>query len=104
MAFVVARQQREIGIRMALGARPEHVRRRFLLDAGYTAGRGALAGTLAALAGARLLAAWLVGVAPGDATVFVAAAAALGAVALVAAYVPARRASRVDPGITMRSD
>jgi len=102
IAFLVARRTREVGIRLALGAPRGSVTRLFVGHGMQSVIVGATAGLTTALVGARLLAAWLVGVAPNDATSFVAAAVAVVAVSLVASYLPARRASRTDPAVALR--
>ena len=104
MAYLVAQRTREIGIRMALGASTQAVMR-------MVVGRGlalTLAATLLGLAGAaalsRTLATLLFGVAPLDPLTFVAAAGVLGGVALLACYLPARRAARVDPVVALAEE
>jgi putative ABC transport system permease protein len=104
VAFSVAQRTKEIGIRIALGA----TRSRVLLMAlreGVTIGvLGLLVGIGIALAVVRLLQASLYGIAATDPLSFVAATVVLIAVALVASYVPASRASDVDPLIALRYD
>jgi ABC-type antimicrobial peptide transport system permease subunit len=104
MAYLVSQGTREIGIRMALGATPEGV-------AGLVIRRGmglALGGVAAGLAAAALLArvmrSMLFGVGEWDATTFGATTAVLGAVALAACWVPARRASRVQVITALRTE
>jgi putative ABC transport system permease protein len=104
MAYLVAQRTREIGIRMALGASAQTVMR-------MVVGRGlalTLAATLIGIAGAaalsRTLATLLFGVAPLDPVTFVAAAGVLGGVALLASYLPARRAARVDPVVALAEE
>jgi len=104
MAYLVAQRTREIGIRMALGASAHAVMR-------MVVGRGlalTLAATIIGIAGAaalsRTLATLLFGVAPLDPVTFVTAAAVLGGVALLASYLPARRAARVDPVVALAEE
>lgn len=108
IGYAVAQQQKEIGIRMALGATQGLVVRRFLGYAARYAGAGALVGTVLATLIARLLASKLPGSVPpqlGDRVVpFVLAALALGTVAAIAAIIPANRAARVSPTVALRED
>jgi predicted permease len=104
LAFVVSRRTREIGIRLAVGARRGQVAAIFLQEGLAIAALGVTLGWIAALATARLLAAWLYGVGAMDPLTFVAAPALLALVAVVASYLPARRASRVDPMAALRSE
>ena len=104
MASVVREGTREIGIRMALGATPERVRRGVLSQALVTCGIGALAGIAGALALSRLIASQLYEVSPSDPVSLIGACAILIAVALIAAYLPARRATRIDPARALRAD
>jgi predicted permease len=104
VAYAVTRRTREIGVRMALGARASDVLAMVLREGGMLAGIGVALGVVGALAASRLLAGLLFGVAPNDPTVFVTVSALLGAVALVACAAPAARAARVDPLTALRSD
>jgi len=104
ISYSVTRQTQEIGIRMALGATQGHVLAGVL---GRTL-RLALAGIAAGLAGslvvARMIASLLYGTAPTDLVTFAGMAGLLAAVALVAGYVPAHRASRIDPMVALRNN
>ncbi len=104
MASVVREGTREIGIRMALGATPERVRRSVLRQALITCGIGALVGIAGALALSRLLASQLYEVSPSDPVSLIGACAILLGVALMAAYLPARRATWIDPARALRAD
>ena len=104
VAYAVSRRTREIGVRMALGARAGDVLGMVLREGGVLAGAGVALGIAGALATSRLLAGFLFGVTPNDPAVFVAVPALLGLVALGACAIPARRASRVDPVVALRSD
>ena len=99
----VAQRTQEIGIRMALGADARRVVRLMLATAMRSVGAGLAAGAIGAAAGVRLLQTFLFGVEPLDPIAFGGAALLLGAVGLVAAYVPARRATRVDPLSALRA-
>jgi putative ABC transport system permease protein len=102
LSYVVAQQRREIGVRMAMGALPQAI---LTLVLGYGA-RLLVAGCVFGLLGAfvlrRLLATMLFGVSAGDPDALVGAVALLAVVALVACYLPARRASAVDPIVVLR--
>ena len=97
MASTVRERTRDIGVRMALGATPDRVRREVLGQAVRTFGMGALVGFAGALATSRLLTKLLFEVSPADPTAFLSACGLLFVVALGAAYVPARRATKIDP-------
>jgi ABC-type antimicrobial peptide transport system permease subunit len=97
LSYVVSQRTREIGIRMALGAQAEQVRRMVVAQGAMVAGAGALIGLLGALLLARVLESLLFGVTALDPVTFVATAAVLLGTALLASYLPARRASRVEP-------
>jgi predicted permease len=102
MAYTVARRSREIGIRRARGARAPAVLGQVLREAGRLAALGVLIGMLVALPAGRLLRSQLFGVSPSDPVTLVVVGLVLGAVSLAAAYVPARRATRVDPVLALR--
>ena len=104
MAFVVSQRTHEIGIRMALGARRPDVLRMVLAQAARLAGLGLLIGIPAAFALSRVLAGLLVGIVQLDVVTLLALTVVLCLVALLASYVPARRAIRVDPIIALRSE
>ena len=104
MTYVVARRTREIGIRMALGARTAVVMRQVLREALVLALLGAAIGAVAAIPIARLLRNQLFGVGPGDPMTFAAVTVGLVIVAVAAAVSPAWRATRVDPVVALRSD
>jgi predicted permease len=102
LAYTVAQQTREIGIRMALGANPGKVLRLVLGRGLRLAGFGTAIGILAALMSTQLLNSLLFGVSATDPVTFAAVAGLLLGVALLACYVPARRAMRVDPMVALR--
>ena len=104
VAYAVGRQTREIGVRMALGEDSSQVRRRVVSSALKMAGGGTVFGLLLALGSSRWLSTFVVGVNPRDPVMLAGAAIVLTVVAAVAAYVPARRASRIDPLVALRSD
>ncbi|HEX6630488.1 MAG TPA: ABC transporter permease [Gemmatimonadaceae bacterium] len=103
-AYSVARRTRELGIRVALGATRGGVLRLVLREGAVLAGVGAVIGLVGSAVVTRLLASLLYGVPPLDPLAFGGAAALLVAAALVAAYLPARRAAAVDPTIALRSE
>jgi len=102
MASAVSQQTRELGVRLALGATPDRLRAMILRQALTVAAAGALAGLLGALAGSRLLTTMLFEVSPTDPVALLGACWLLIAVALLAAYIPARRATKVDPMVALR--
>ncbi len=104
MAYSVEQRKQEIGIRMALGAQPKDVRRMILKEGGALAFVGIFAGVVAALALTRFMASLLYGVKPWDPAAFGSVVILLGAIAVIAAYVPARRAMRVDPMVALRHE
>lgn len=104
LAFVVGQRTREIGVRIALGARAADIFRIVFGQAGALVLGGLAAGVALAVGATRLLAGLLVDVSPTDPITFALVALLLGAVGLLAGYVPARRAVRVDPMITLKSD
>ena len=102
MAYAVAGRTKEIGIRMALGAGRGSVRRMILADGLKLALAGTLAGLLVSAACMRLMRSLLYGVSDTDPLTYAAVATFLTAVALLACYVPARRATKVDPLVALR--
>src|SRR5688500_5423050 len=103
-AFAVATRTREIGLRVALGARPRDVLRLVLGGGLKLAAAGVTLGLAGALASARVLATMLYGVTPHDPITFATIALIVTGVAAAATYVPARRAMRVDPVVALRAD
>jgi predicted permease len=104
VAYAVARRTREIGVRMALGARASDVLAMVLREGGALTAIGVALGSAGALATSRVLAGFLFGVTPKDPAVFVTVPIVLAIVALGACVVPARRAARVDPVTALKSD
>jgi predicted lysophospholipase L1 biosynthesis ABC-type transport system permease subunit len=104
VAHGVGLRSREFGVRIALGATPSDVIRLVLLNAGALAVGGVILGTAGALASTRVLTHLLYGVAPGDPGTLAAATVLLTLVVLAAAWLPARRAARVDPMTALRAD
>jgi ABC-type antimicrobial peptide transport system permease subunit len=104
MAFAVSQRANEIGIRMALGARPEQVLRMVLAEASWMAVPGLLAGVGGALALGRLIASMLYGLEAWDPLTFAGSTMLLIVVALAASWVPARRAAGVDPMRALRQE
>ncbi len=102
LAYMVTERQREIGVRMALGAERSVVRRMVLTQGMRTAGAGILIGVGAALLLSRLVSSLLFGVAPADPTTFAAVSLFIALIALVACAIPAWRATRIDPIIALR--
>jgi putative ABC transport system permease protein len=104
MTYAVSQRTREIGVRMALGATLRDVMRLVVGQGMRMASIGIALGWAGALALTRLLASLLLGVGTTDALTFVGVPVLLVAVALVACYIPARRATRVDPLVALRHD
>jgi putative ABC transport system permease protein len=104
VAYAVTQRTQEIGVRMAIGARPADVLRMVLGDGLKLAAIGVVLGIGAALALARVIESMLFEVEPFDAASYAAVAAVLLAVAALACYVPARRAMRVDPLVALRAE
>jgi putative ABC transport system permease protein len=101
-AYAVSRQTHEIGIRMALGAGRTDVLQLVLRTALRLVGSGVVLGALASLAATRVLASQLFGVKPHDPATLVAVGAVVLGVGFLACYLPAWRASRVDPTVALR--
>jgi predicted permease len=102
LSYSVNRRVHEIGIRMALGAGRREVIRLVVEEGMATAAVGIAVGLVAALGLTRLLASMLYGLTPSDPVTFVAGALLLGMVSLPACYIPARRATKVDPMVALR--
>jgi putative ABC transport system permease protein len=102
--FVVSQRTREMGIRMALGARASQVIGLVVQRSLLPVGAGILAGIAGSLAASRLLGALLYQVRPGDPAVLGAIVVLLGASAAAACLVPARRAASVDPRVVLREE
>jgi ABC-type antimicrobial peptide transport system permease subunit len=104
IAYTVRQRTHEVGIRLALGASAAAVRQMIIGQGMTLATAGVVVGVIGALAFGRLLAGFLFGVTPRDPLVFAAAASVLAIAAFVATFIPARRASRVDPIVALRSE
>jgi putative ABC transport system permease protein len=104
LAHAVSRRTQEIGIRMALGALPARVLRMILAEGLLLAGGGMLGGSIAAVVLTRIAANLLFGVSATDPEVYASILALLLVVASLSCYVPARRATRVDPMVALRYD
>ncbi len=102
MSYAVSQRTREIGVRVALGAGRRTVVRLVVGRAMRLAGIGLAVGLVAALGAGRLLRTQLLGVSPSDPVTFVAIGLLLGGVALLASWIPARRAAKVDPMVALR--
>jgi len=104
LSFLVTQRRHEIGVRMALGARPGTVERLVVLQGLKLAGLGLALGVIASLALHEVLASLVEGVQATDPLTFAAVGGVLGLAALLASWLPARRAARVDPMIALRSE
>jgi putative ABC transport system permease protein len=104
MSYWVGHRKPELGVRLALGARPSDISRMVITQAVRVILPGMIIGLVAALALTRLMRGLLVGVSPTDPAVFAGASALLFAIALTAAYIPARRARSIDPARTLRTE
>ena len=102
MAYVVSQRTREVGIRMALGANRAHVLKMITKQGMWLAGVGVVLGLLLALVLVRVLSSVLIGVSGYDLGIFLLVPLLLAGVALLACYLPARRATRVDPLVALR--
>jgi predicted permease len=103
LAFSVSTRINEIGVRMSLGAAPGRVQRMILGEGGVLLALGLVLGLLGALLAARTIQGLLFGVAPYDPATFGAVAIAMAVIGIGACWIPALRASRVDPAVTMRA-
>ena len=104
LSFHVTVRTHELGVRMALGAPRSHVLGLMLLMGGKLVLVGLIVGTAASFASSRLLRSLLFGVQPADPVAYAAVTLVLASIGLLACYVPARRASRVDPMVALRAD
>ncbi len=105
VSYSVAQRTREMGIRMALGATPGSLLALVMKEhGGWMAGAGIVVGVMASLFAGRFAAKLLYGVAPSDPSTYIAVALLLAAVAMVASLLPARRATRVDPTVALRTE
>ncbi|MEX2272013.1 MAG: ADOP family duplicated permease [Vicinamibacterales bacterium] len=100
----VSRRTREVGVRIALGARPDQVRRLIVRQGLVPVAGGMAAGLVAAVGAARALRSFLPGVSPADFATLAIVLAVISAVVLVAIWVPVRRATRIDPIAALRAD
>lgn len=104
ISYAVGQRTRELGIRVALGAIEGRIVTMVLAEGARLTGIGIVVGTVAAAVASRSLRTLVFGVTTTDVSTYASVAAVLAVVALLAAYVPARRASRVDPLVALRSD
>jgi putative ABC transport system permease protein len=104
LAFSVSARTNEIGIRMSLGADNGRVEQMILMEGGVLAAVGLLLGVSGAFFAARVIHGLLFGVAPHDPATFAIVAVLMGTIGIVACWIPALRAARIDPAIAMRSE
>lgn len=104
LAYTVGQRTHELGVRIALGAQRDDVVRMVVRQGVRVTGLGVAAGAVVALLGGRAVASLLYGVSPHDPAVLVVAGLVLLVVAMLASYLPARRASRVDPMVALRTE
>ena len=104
MAYSASRRTREIAIRMALGARRSNILAMMIREGAWLAGAGVVIGLLLAGAATRLMTSFLFNVSPLDGVTFVGMSVILITVALMASYLPARRAAAADPASALRAD
>jgi predicted permease len=104
IAYIVSQRKREVGIRIALGAHSSEVQRMFVSRGLMLTGIGLVVGLVAAAALMRLMSSLLFGVNPFDPITYAAVVAALGVVALLATWLPARHATKIDPMLALRSE
>jgi putative ABC transport system permease protein len=104
MSLAVTRRRNEIGVRMALGADHRRIARLMLRDVALVITLGLSAGTIAALLSGQLVTKFLFDLSPSDPTTYALAIALLAAVALIAGYLPARRAAHLDPMVALREE
>jgi putative ABC transport system permease protein len=104
MAYTVRRRTREIAIRMAVGAEPSEVTRMIVMSSLRYSTVGIIGGIASALLAARVLRSFLFGLSAWDRGAFATAVSVLALVATVAAWIPARHATRIDPMIALRGE
>jgi predicted permease len=104
ISYVVAQRTREIGIRLALGARPRHLERMFVLHGLALSGVGAVVGLVTAMGLGRLMSSLLFGIGPMDPVAYVAALGVTIAASALASYLPARRAAAISPMETLKNE
>ena len=104
IAYGIARRTRETGIRMALGASREAVLKQLMHEAAILVGIGLLLGYAGSFIAIRAISSQLYGVSPSDPWTFVAVTSLISAVAMLAAYIPARRAMAIDPVLALRQE
>jgi len=104
MSYLVSQSVHDIGLRVALGAQPGNILRMVMRQGIELATIGIAAGLIGAAALTRVMASLLFGVSATDALTFSAVAIALAGVAMLGAYIPARRAARVDPIVALREE
>jgi ABC-type antimicrobial peptide transport system permease subunit len=104
LSYIVSQRTREIGLRLAIGARPQDIVRAMLGHSARLTATGVLVGLAAAAVTTRLLTTLLFGVTPLDVRTLLGVAALLAAVALIASYVPTRRAASLDPVAALREE
>jgi putative ABC transport system permease protein len=104
ISYAVSQQTHEIGIRLSLGAQPSDVLRLFVGHGMALTATGIVIGVVAAAALTRLMTSLLFGVGPADALTFTVIVLLLSIVAFLACWIPARRATRIDPVIALRYD
>jgi ABC-type antimicrobial peptide transport system permease subunit len=104
VSYGVTQRSREFGVRLALGATPGDVTRFVVRDGLSMAAVGSVVGLAGALALGGVMSTLIFGVTSRDVASLAAAVGALAGVALVASYLPARRASRIDPAVTLRGE
>jgi ABC-type antimicrobial peptide transport system permease subunit len=104
LSYTVGQRTKEIGVRMALGAQRTHVLGIVLRDGAWMTLAGVVIGAVVAFFATRLMSSVLFGVRPTDPLTFLSVAALLSAIALLACYIPAQRAMRVDPIEALRHE
>jgi putative ABC transport system permease protein len=104
VSYAAAQRTQEIGIRMALGAEPRDILSMVMRQSTIVVGAGLLVGLAVALIGTSAIANFIVGIKPTDPATFITVAGALTFVALIACWIPARRATKVNPIVALRHD